>query len=40
MDKAYEGDKMRNKAVENGDLLPVGNIRPKNTAKNAWEYDN
>mgnify|MGYP001251402094 CR=1 FL=1 len=36
MDKAYEGDKMRDKAVEKG-FTPV--VPPKQNRKEPWEYD-
>ena len=36
IDKAYEGDKMRNKAVEKG-FVPV--VPPKQNRKEPWEYD-
>ena len=36
MDKAYEGDKMRGKAVEKG-YIPV--VPPKSNRKEPWEYD-
>ena len=36
MDKAYEGDKMRAKAVEKG-FIPV--VPPKSNRKEPWEYD-
>jgi transposase len=36
MDRAYEGKKMRAKAVEKG-FIPV--VPPKRNRKNPWEYD-
>ena len=36
MDKAYEGDIMRNKAIEKG-FVPV--VPPKSNRKDPWEYD-
>jgi len=36
MDKAYEGDKMRGKAVEKG-YIPV--VPPKSNRKEPWKYD-
>ena len=36
MDRAYEGDKMRAKAVEKG-YIPV--VPPKSNRKEPWEYD-
>lgn len=36
MDKAYEGDAMRQKAIEKG-LIPI--VPPKSNRKNPWEYD-
>lgn len=36
MDRAYEGDKMRGKAIEKG-FLPV--VPPKSNRKDPWEYD-
>jgi transposase len=36
MDRAYEGDKTRAKAVEKG-FIPV--VPPKRNRKNPWEYD-
>ena len=36
MDKAYEGEKTRNKALEKG-FTPV--VPPKSNRKDPWEYD-
>jgi transposase len=36
MDRAYEGDSMRSKVVENG-YIPV--VPPKKNRKEPWEYD-
>lgn len=36
MDKAYEGDVMRNKAVKRG-FIPV--VPPKSNRKDPWKYD-
>ena len=36
MDKAYEGDETRQKAVAQG-FIPV--VPPKSNRKNPWEYD-
>jgi transposase len=36
MDKAYEGDALRNKAVERG-FIPV--VPPKSNRKQPWDYD-
>jgi transposase len=36
MDRAYESDKMRSKAVERG-FIPV--VPPKKNRKEPWEYD-
>ena len=36
MDRAYEGDNVRTKAVEKG-FVPV--VPPKKNRKNPWEYD-
>jgi len=36
MDRAYEGDKTRNKAMEQG-FIPV--VPPKRNRINPWEYD-
>lgn len=36
MDRAYEGDNMREKALEKG-FLPV--VPPKSNRKEPWEYD-
>lgn len=36
MDRAYEGDKMRGKAIEKG-LIPV--VPPKSNRRDPWEYD-
>ena len=36
MDKAYEGDTMRNKAIASG-FIPV--VLPKSNRKDPWEYD-
>jgi len=36
MDRAYEGDKMRAKAIEKG-LIPV--VPPQKNRKEPWEYD-
>ena len=36
MDRAYEGDKMRAKAVEKG-FIPV--VPPKKNRRDPWEYD-
>ena len=36
MDKAYEGDTMRAKAIEKG-FVPV--VPPKSNRKEPWEYD-
>jgi transposase len=36
MDKAYEGESVRNKALERG-FSPV--VPPKSNRKNPWEYD-
>ena len=36
MDRAYEGDKMRAKAVEKG-FIPI--VPPKKNRKEPWDYD-
>lgn len=36
MDRAYEGDKMRAKAIEKG-FIPV--VPPKKNRKEPWEYN-
>lgn len=36
MDKAYEGDKIRELAVEKG-FLPL--VHPRSNRKNPWQYD-
>ena len=36
MDRAYEGDETRQKAVQQG-FVPV--VPPKSNRKNPWEYD-
>lgn len=36
MDRAYESDKMRGKAIEKG-LIPV--VPPKSNRRDPWEYD-
>ena len=36
MDRAYEGDETRQKAMEQG-FIPI--VPPKSNRKNPWEYD-